>query len=175
MQAPAGRDPAAVRVIGDKKAGRTLRLFAGDATLLPRFLEWSPVPVRFIHCVRHPMDVIATKTLRNPLELEENVALYFGIEARAQELGSRLGGGAFRRIHLEDLIASPRESLAALCRFLEVEVLPEHLEACAGRVFRSPRRSRGAVRWPQHLREEVERRIGGIGHLRRYAGQADID
>lgn len=159
---------SSIQVIGDKKAGRTLLLLARSPGLLQEFVDWCPVPARFIHCVRHPLDVITTKTLRNGLTLDRNVALYFDLEEAAADLASRVGPSAFRSVYLERVIARPREEISALCAFLGVDVSAAHLDACAERVFDSPRQTRSQVEWPDGLRLEAERRAAGIPHLQAF-------
>lgn len=162
------RADSLIEVIGDKKAGRSLLLLSRSPGLLQQVLDWCPVPVRFIHCVRHPLDVITTKTRRNGLPLDRNVALYFDLEEAAADLAGQVGPSAFRSVYLERVIATPREEMAALCAFLGVEASAAHLDACAERVFDSPRQTRTQLDWPSELRLEAERRAAGIPHLKAF-------
>ena len=164
-----GAGNTAIEVIGDKKAGRTLLLLAQHPDLLDALLEWSPIPVRFLHCVRDPFDVIATKTRRNGLSLERNVALYFDLEETAAGLAARLGPAMFGSVYLERIIAAPRDELARLCDFLGVEPIAAHLDAAAGSVFAAPRRTRDELEWPEPLRAGMLRRMAAIPHLSAYA------
>ena len=61
-----------LKIIGDKKAGKSIELLQAHPQLLAQLIDWSPVPVKVIHCIRHPFDVISTKTRKKP----QNITLY---------------------------------------------------------------------------------------------------
>ncbi|NRD89388.1 hypothetical protein C8024_07900 [Sphingopyxis sp. BSNA05] len=136
--------------------------------LMTRLLDWSPVPVKFIHCVRAPLDVIATKTKKNGKGLMRNIDIYFERECIAMQAEQQLSKSQFHRVHLEDMITAPQDSLKALLAFLGVDGSSEYIEACAAHVFDSPRRSRDAVEWTDVQKDAVRTGISKIEHLHRY-------
>ena len=166
-------EPSETRVIGDKKASRTSAIIGEHPELMGELIKWSPLPVRFIHCVRAPLDVIATKTRKNGKGLARNIEIYFERERISMLAGEQLQKEQFHRVHLEDMIASPQDSLKALLAFLGVDGSPEYIEACAARVFDSPRRSRDAVEWTKAQKAEVEAGIADIEYLHRYQASRD--
>ncbi|MEQ8742357.1 sulfotransferase [Parasphingorhabdus sp.] len=157
-----------ILVIGDKKASRTSAIIGEQPELIARLLKWSPLPIRFIHCVRAPLDVIATKTRKNGKGLTRNIDIYFERESISMQAEHQLQKEQFHRIHLEDMISAPQDSLKALLAFLGVDGSSKYIEACAARVFGSPRRSRDAVEWTEAQNEAVQAGISKIEYLHRY-------
>ncbi|PLK26704.1 sulfotransferase [Novosphingobium sp. TH158] len=160
---------SAIRVIGDKKAGRTTLLFARHPELLEAFLAWCPVPVKFIHCVRHPLDVIATKTARNAMTLDENIDLYFQREAETAQICERVGPDACHSVYLEELIAQPRRTLAELARFLGIVADGRYAESCAGLIFADARQTREGLSWSPDQLDRIARDSAAIQALAGYA------
>lgn len=161
------RQPA-VLVIGDKKAGASARSFMKDLFLLDRLAEWSPVPVRIVHCVRNPFDVITTKTIRNGRTLRWNLARYFEAEQTAAYLHDQLGAGRFCRIYLEELIAEPRMVLTSLLNALDLTADSDYLDNCEAVIFDRPSRTRDKQPWNDDDIAEATRKASQCPHLFRY-------
>jgi len=157
-----------ILVIGDKKASRTSAIIGEQPELVAQLLKWSPLPMRFIHCVRAPLDVIATKTRKNGKGLTRNIDIYFERESISMQTEQQLPKEKFYRVHLEDMISAPQDGLKALLAFLGVDGSSEYIEACAARVFDSPRRSRDTVEWTEAQKEAVQAGISKIEYLHRY-------
>lgn len=162
-------DPKTIRVIGDKKAEATARALAADPEALHRFLSWVRVPVTFIHCVRHPLDVIATITLRTGRRLGPTIDAYFAHEAAAVRTEKALGPDRFIRIFQERFITTPAEHLCDVMQRLRLpEPDPLYLRACASVVDRSPRHTRHDVYWTPQVLDHVWRRVAEFPHLSCY-------
>ncbi len=155
-----------LRVAGDKRGGTTARKLAARPERLGRLAERVGVPLRLVHVVRNPFDSIARMALASPhRELDELVEHYF----RMAEGVAQLPGPHPRLdLHHEDLIAAPRDTLAALCRFLEVESPDDYLDACAKIVWERPQHTRGEIEWPAPLRRHIETRLGDYPFFTRY-------
>lgn len=154
-------------VIGDKRAGGTTKALMEEPALLFQLFEWSEVPVRFINCVRHPYDVIATKTRRNKLTVEYNCQRYFDLEKGVEQLFSLLGRSC-KRIYHEELIANPNLVLQDLLQFLGVRAEQEYLKACQALIFDKPHQSRFKIEWTQEAKAKVEREALLREHLSYY-------
>lgn len=161
-------------VIGDKKASLTAirLLFAPD--LLDRTRKRMGLPVSLVHVVRNPYDNITTLARRwsagracDRERLHLAIRHYF-ISAEVVERARRQGERIFT-LRLEELIERPRERLHALCGFLGVEASPGYLDACAGIVFRRPRRTRSLLPWDDGLIRLVRRRSLPFAYLRDYS------
>ena len=171
--------PAPIRVIGDKKAARTARAISADASLLPRLAACcAPLRLKLIHCVRHPLDCIATRALRSDITPADARLRYFEVEqmtlAAAHREPFAADGSDLHRIYLEQLIAEPRGALTGLLGFLGLSPPPGWLEACCRRIAHEPSRSRTRVQWPAGLLEQVRRDMDALAHLHRYADDLDI-
>lgn len=166
---------AAVQVLGDKKAAVTAHALLNDSSLLNRILEWSPVPVRFLHCVRHPLDVIATKTRRNRFGLEQNVQIYFQLEALAARISQQLGPQQVFRIGHETLIDDPCRVLEELLTFLALTATEEYLQACQAIIFKQPRHSRHDIPWQPAAIAAVQQQASQVTHLAGYFDQSRLD
>jgi hypothetical protein len=157
-----------LRVIGDKRGGASTRRLRESPELLDRVREVVGVPVRVVHVIRNPYDNIASKQKRHPRRrLDKIMQEYFRACRTNAELKRRLGDSMLDLRH-EELMASPRERLTQLCRFVGLEPMPEYLDGCASMLYPEPRRSRNEVSWPPELCAEVQRRIGKYDFLAGY-------
>lgn len=157
-----------VQVIGDKKAGATSKLLSDKPNVLLDFCRWSPLPVRLIHCVRNPFDVITTKTRRNGLPLEVNIKRYFHAErVAAMAVQSPSIHGSFR-IFQEELIRRPKQTMQELLRFIDLDAPDGFLGACESVIYEKPNLSRFGLPWTEASKWEVERRTREIEHLQEY-------
>jgi hypothetical protein len=156
-------------VLGDKHAeGTALRLLLFPQ--LWRRLERELGRPRFVHVVRNPFDVIAslTRPVKRALDLSAATEYCFHLLSVLPEVRRRAGETHFVELRHEDLVASPRESVARLCGFLGEEAPADYLEACAARVFTAPRRARDGVEWTPARIRDVDERAARLDFLRGY-------
>lgn len=159
-----------LRVIGDKKGGRTTDLLARRPELFDRLRDFD-VPIHVIHHVRHPYDNISSMARRTEASLTEATREYFqrATHARAHlERFAEQPHASVIETHHEDLISNTQRFLQRLLRFLELEPYPGYLEGGGDVVFESPHRSRDKVTWPPHLTESVAERAADFAFLKRY-------
>ena len=150
-----------LRVIGDKKGGRSTRRLATSPELLRRLRQAVGVPVRFVHVARNPFDNIATIFQRSApgRDLDAAVSEYLALCATVHELRQRLGTEAMLDVRHESLLARPHHSIREACAFLGLEAEPAYVDACAGTLYDAPRRTRHDVAWPPEQVDRVERAI----------------
>ena len=160
--------PAMIRVIGDKKAGYTTKMIRDDSTVIMRFLQWVPLPVTFVHCIRHPMDVIATKSRCNQRSIVKNMKTYFNHEAAVAFASRVVGQKQIIRVYLEDLIHRPEDVMRSMLTVLELPVDETYLHACASAVNPATHETRHQIRWSSEMIEEMEKRMAAISHLKYY-------
>lgn len=181
-------------VIGDKSGAVTTQIFKSNQE---RFLEILRelkrsinVPIRVIHVVRNPYDIISTKLLYadagkgsklnataerkhcNNYGLHYHTNRTFRMVGVVQNLLEKTNLTALD-VHLADLVSRPRDTMATMCRFLNLACSQDYLEACERKVFARLSRSRLLVHWPRDLVEEVHRLAMPYRFLWRYSFNGD--
>jgi hypothetical protein len=157
-----------LRVIGDKKGGRSARRLQADPELLSRLRELAGVPLRLVVNTRNPWDNIARIASRKRLGLDEAIARYFVYaEGVAHAIHSAAPDEAILFSH-EDFVADPAAWLRRLAAFLGVESPAGWAESCASRVFESPRQARDEVEWTEPRRARVAEGVARFDFLAGY-------
>ena len=156
-------------VLGDKKGGGSTRTLRREPALLGRLCRTLGLEVRFIHIVRNPFDNVGSMLARQQAgpALTDNIDLYEGLCETNGQLRMDLGGRLMELRH-ERIVADPRASLAALCRFLDVDAPDDYLDACASVVRKTPRRTRFTIDWPAPARARMEALIARFPFLHGY-------
>lgn len=146
------------------------------------------VPLREIHVVRNPYDMIATVALYqasgNPKNKKVKSSVdnpfrnsYYITLAADIVLNKALAVEGIKRdyklhlleIHLEDLIRDTRSIIIQLCKFIGVQCTEEYVRSCQDKVYRHAFRSRELVVWPRLVLKKVERAIKEITFFNRYS------
>ena len=157
-----------LQVIGDKKAGRTVRWLIDQPDLLERLQDLVGLPLRLIHVIRNPYDNVATRWLRTPHQtLEKMAERQFALAMHVDKLRARLGDQVLDVRH-EDVIADPHAQIERMCTFLGLDAPPDYLDAAAGIVFTSPNKSRHKIDWTPEVRAFVAKRSARHEFLRHY-------
>ncbi|MFP4351620.1 MAG: hypothetical protein ACLFRP_00430 [Puniceicoccaceae bacterium] len=157
-----------IRVAGDKIWNPATLLLHGDHGLWPRMEETMGVPLRALHVLRDPFDVVATMSVRSRAPLADRIRWYFMHCDAVAALSDRLEEPAFRTVRLEELIARPGEGLASLCGWLGLEPGRDYVDACRERIFARPKRTRADVAWDTGDVRAIVRRAGDHSFLRPY-------
>jgi hypothetical protein len=168
-----------IQVIGDKLGGRNSLIFKEDQSIIHKFTEEVQVPVRFIHVIRNPFDIISTMTLRsnekngnshkidNPLKLLPFIKLFFDRVEVVHQLRNAPQISIFDLYH-EKFLKDPLKGLSELLDFLELDKSEKYLEKCAEIVYGKPKVSRNKIPWPESLINFVQEKIDGYDFLRGY-------
>ena len=160
---------AALEVVGDKKGATSTTILGKRPDLLATLRRVVGVPLRVIHHVRNPHDNIATWARKSERTLANAADLFFEYAAINRDLLARhLDADEWILSHHDDLIADPKAELARLLAFLGGTGDDGFLEACAGAVFDSPKRTRDEAAWPPGLVDDIAKRIAEFDFLRRY-------
>ncbi len=157
-----------LRVIGDKKGGRSTRRLGSDPGLLDRVRRILGTRLRIIHVVRNPYDNIATMYQRRNAPLDHRVEYYFSLCRTVSDLKQRLDPAEVIDIRHEDVVSDPASSLTRLGAFLGLDMSTEYIEDCASILFPSPRQTRGRAPWTDELITKVAREIDEFEFLRGY-------
>ena len=148
-----------LRVIGDKRARSSVLQIARRPQLLDRFRRVVKAPIRVIHVTRNPFDNIATEVRRHNMSLTQGIEWYEQICQAVDLVRPMLDPEELVDVSYETFARDPRTGLAGLCGFLGVEAEPSYLDACAGIVWPTTKRTRDAIPWTGGERRAVERLI----------------
>ena len=164
-----------LRVLGDKRGNSAAMEIAEWPELLDRVRHVVKVPIRVIHVTRNPYDNIATAARRHKFAPSENTVVsqatrwYERSCEAVYKARGLLDPSELIDIPYESFIADPRASLAELCAFVGVEASADYLEACAGMVWPSTKRTRDGVEWTEDDLQGVERVIDRFPLLGSYS------
>jgi hypothetical protein len=156
-------------VVGDKKAGVSTDMLGISPHLFERLERTLQVPIRVVHLLRNPFNVITSMYRR-----EKRTTLRIAIERFFERcrVNGELMQHHLSRVHtikLEELIASPQEELKSLCEFVGLSADLSYLDDCASILFEKPRQSRQDVCWPPELIDSVCDGIDRYSFLHGYA------
>jgi hypothetical protein len=157
-----------IQLIGDKVWNPSLFLLHGNPGLLRSLEERLGIPVKLVHAVRNPFDVIATMHRRSGAPIADRIRWYFMQCEAAAALAHRLPPERFLESHHAALLAAPDEELGRLVDFVGLERDGAHLEAVRQKLFSRPRRTAGEVAWKADEIAEVVRRMAEFQFLHRY-------
>ena len=180
-----------LKVIGDKSGAVTAQIFdtnpEGFLEILDALKRTTRVPIRIIHVVRNPYDMISTrllyadsKTKKSKLPATEKIkhcdmhSLSYQIN-RTFHLVSTVDRLLHKTklthltVHHSDLVANPRDTVSMICHYLNLPCPEDYLEACAKKVYAKSSKTRLLVTWPQSLVEEVQRLSQPYDFLWRYS------
>lgn len=182
-----GRYKERIDVIGDKNGGGTSRMYRDNAKefklAYKRLNQFASIPIRFIHCVRNPFDVISTMMLyrtqrisnqkdlvpnlrkshhmyKNVKELSSAANLFFSLADSVMNISrSMISGDQLLELHNHELVSHPEETVLKLCQFLNIDCPRDYVKVCAAKVFPKISRSRFTVDWPEEMKKIVQTRL----------------
>jgi hypothetical protein len=153
---------AGVTVIGDKKgAGTAWQLARQGIERLEDFKAYLRVPVKILHVIRNPFDIVAAGLARG----QEHFSRTVEVVSRIRE---RYGGEDWCDVYYEDALARPDEEIGRILTFLGLPVRSEHLARSADYLYRKPHRRRYEIEWPEATRAMVEGLIPQYEYLSKY-------
>ena len=181
-------------VIGDKSGAVTTQLYESDPEkfleMLKELKQTVGVPVRVIHVVRNPYDIISTRLLYadgtgkvkigateerrhcNDYGLHYHINRTFHMMSSIHSLVKRTKLTVLD-VHLADLVRAPRQTVAMICRFLGLVCSEDYLTACEGKVFQRLSKTRLLVHWPQAIIDRVQQLSTQYSFLWRYSFSGD--
>lgn len=145
-----------LRVIGDKRAGRSTHHLGERPELLGALRRTAGVPIRVIHVVRNPFDMITTRAWHRSHILAPAIRQFRALSATVDDVRSRLAPEELCDVRYESFTKEPEEHLRRLCGFLGVVPSANYLRACGALVDPSPSRSRDRLPWSEDERREVQ-------------------
>jgi hypothetical protein len=167
-----------LRVIGDKKGGKSTVRLRSNPELLQRLRDTVGVGIKFVHVIRNPYDNISTMLrdkIGNGFTGARNRGLRFCIEkyflrcATVRDLKEGTRDADVFDVRHESFVEDPARHLGGLCRFLGLEYSDGYLKDCASIIFKSPSKSRHKVDWDPETIRIVQSRMDEFDFLRGYS------
>jgi len=165
-----------LEIIGDKKGGKSTRLFKYDQGVIHLLEKKIGVSLKLIHVIRNPFDNISTRAkegnLKNlpvePDRLKSLIDIHFSDVQTIQDIKD-FHQFAMLDVKSEDLIINPDEKLMEICEFLKVSCSNDYLKNCKSIIYNSPNKSRLKIEWPNHLKSKVQQQIDCYPFLKGYS------
>ena len=188
-----------IDVIGDKCGGKTSRLYTNHYGMFQRLYtklrQVISIPIRFIHCVRNPFDIISTILLykarkqdlivktrndfHNKSLLHLDKPIFASMIKRqmnfaesvlnlSQSLTTEPSQTQMLEVHNHELVSHPEQTILKLCKFLEISCSSDYVKSCASKVFPELSRTRLTVDWPEEVKKIVQNHIQKYPFFRRY-------
>ena len=158
-----------LRVIGDKRADRSVISLQEYPYLMNKLKETIDIPIKFIHVIRNPYDNISSMFLRGQKRsFQEVIDHYFFLVESVVQYKKHIPEQDIIGIYNEDIIKEPVINLKRLCHFLDVDAEDNYLQDCKSIVFPSPTNIRYKAPWTPELIKEVADRIKAFPFLANY-------
>ena len=184
-----------LRVIGDKSGGSCSRTLYDERSkslkVLHELQDTVGFPIKFIHVVRNPYDIVATLTVKISY-----VGKYRGNQSESVKLTPSEGDVMLmvdhhqRRtranmevqkelkpdmleIHHADFIHNPKSSMWQICRFLDLDCPADYLQACSDKAFKVVSKSRHLMQWPSSALRAIDRMTQTYPFFKRYSFDTD--
>jgi len=146
-------------VIGDKKGGKSTEELRRNPRLLNQLEDTIRLPVRIVHMVRNPFDVITTVYRKTSVKSLDIAADRFFARCEMNWHLKQKRGDQIKTLRLDDLVAKPERHMAEMCRFLDVEPQIDYLQDCGSVLFSRPRQTKTNIVWPTDLIHSVSCRM----------------
>jgi hypothetical protein len=180
-----------LRVIGDKSGGLTTHGYRDSPMkFITAYKELSQIvkmPIKFIHVVRNPYDIIATKlsyrlsekrgrkgnfSASRPMTSPHQIMLAIKsleVEAKAvQESIDKLQLTTLE-VHNMDFILRTKRTVLTICEYIGLECSDQYLQLCDDVAYDKPSRSRDSVKWTQTSKRRVDQLIQEYPFFGRYS------
>ncbi|MCX6307177.1 MAG: sulfotransferase [Bacteroidetes bacterium] len=159
-----------IRVIGDKKGGRSTRFFTKKSEVFECVDSSFGVPVRYVHVMRNPYDLISTLYLRRTVNAPDKLKLLidrcFQHIEHVEDLRKHIEPDSWLDIYHEHFLGDPDESIETLFRFIGLEVPAGFIDHCKQIMFKTPHKSRLDIPWKE---EEINYVAGKLAEFRRFS------
>jgi hypothetical protein len=164
-----------LKVIGDKKGGKSTLRLGKDYSLYDRLSELAGCRIRVLHVIRHPLDNISTMVIRHTppgsipghADILEKIDYYFN-KVEINDHLRKSGKIDYLDIWHEDFVDQPEQQLIRIMEFIGLEPFPDYISACSSIIYREPRKSRFGLQWPPDLERFVYDKAKTYDFLKKY-------
>jgi len=167
-----------LEIIGNKDAQYVTRMLQNDSLSVEKLENAVHLPLKFVHVTRHPLDTIATMSLKSVLINPKHVTPTTEVIDKAIEMyisyvetvTAFLKTGKYPVFHLrhEDFVESPTEIFGDLLDFLEVNHNGTFVRETCKIVNSEARQSRGKITWSQPQIDRIASFSRSIKFLENY-------
>jgi hypothetical protein len=165
-----------LKILGDKKAGKTSYLLENKPELLNLLQEKLKIPVKGIHIVRNPFDMITTQAYggNEKQAAVTKARIDYAIDfcfLKLDTLNALIQSGKHEIYTLkhESLLQQPNEELLKLLDWLKMSASDEYLSACVKHLYKAPHKSRHKYNWSENEISRVNKKIEIIPFLNGYS------
>ena len=188
-----GRHKPPLNIVGAAKAGVTLLILHSQFDVLMRVQDALSVPIKFVHIVRNPFDLLSTlhKSVKRRGEtritthidseflnlLEDNakaLSWHKDCGCLIPMINETLGADSVLTVYQEDIVREPETYLHQTAEFLSLPQDDAWASDSAKIVWNNPHKSRDHLPWKHEAVEKVCKLISECGHLNRYYGEGNL-
>lgn len=183
-----------LQLIGDKSGGKTVRLFSEDKQLFSRLyynlLESVNVPIKVIHVVRNPYDMIATGLMYrlsvihghkanyssfHPLDNQKHISQLSKVmyeESQAVSTMIETLKLTVLEVHYMEFINDTEKVIQELCVFLGLQCSQEYLDMCLQTTFKTVSITRHSLVWSPAAQHFIRTNLLPFSFFSRYSFQS---
>ena len=184
-----------LKVIGDKSGGITVRMYRDRPSpfiqVYQQLSKLVHVPLKAIHMVRNPYDMLATRLLyrfsnqrrqkanftsahpvNNPGNVSQAMKNLYS-EAKAVVDMSRELSLSVLEVHNVDFIENPRREMRRMCQFLGLQCSTAYLDMVVQSTFTKLSVTRHSLVWREEARRFIDTHILSFPFFNRYSFSKD--
>ena len=167
-----------LRIIGDKFASGTTKILRENKDALTQLDQKMDIPLKLIHIIRNPFDVISTMMQKELMKLNmenpSNLDLLAFIKSffeDAEVIDNLKSDGHYdiKDIYYEDFLLNPENILEGLVNFLGETCTYEYLNNCSKIIYKTPHKSRFEFNWSHDLINFVQKEISRYEFFKGYS------
>jgi hypothetical protein len=162
-----------IKVIGDKKGGKSTKFFTKKADIFDKVDTSFGIPVKYIHVMRNPYDLISTLFLKRrfdvPGKLRHLIDACFLHIDHVEALRAQIQEDQWHDLYHESLLSDPDATIRRLFHFLELDIETGFIENCKKILFTTPHKSRLTIEWPIEEIEYVASRLSSTKRFSSYS------
>lgn len=159
-----------LRIIGDKKGGKSTQRLRRDESLLTTLYDIVQVPIVVLHCIRNPYDNITSMAIKSDRTLDTVIQDYTErvqfIDSWRKRLPTHV---TYYEINHEQLVLHPDLVIRGVLDFLGMPVPEEYIEGVRNMVHDTPHAISKTVTWNKEQTLRVQNLITTIPFLTSYA------
>lgn len=162
-----------LKLIGDKKGGKTSIFLTKNPDLLTKFQNEIDLPIKFIHVIRNPFDMITTTKFR--LEKKDNRKKSLNSIISSFEIMFRKANKIrkynidFIDVYHENVIKKPDSEIKRMLDFLDLEIYEGFIPNCKKIIYDNPNKSRYNINWTDNQIKRVNDLIQQYDFLNGYS------
>lgn len=163
---------AEIKVIGDKKGGGSTKFFSKKAEIFDIVDSGFGVPVKYVHVMRNPFDIIATlykkRKVSSPDKMGQMIEKCLQHIGKVEAIRLKVSPEHWQDIYHESLLSFPEGTISELFRFFGLETPSGFVENCMKLLYKNPHRSRFDIDWKEDEIAYVSAKLQGYERFAAY-------